>query len=264
MNFAFKTDPWGSEGQKFGIEYWNRNVPENFWFWIKGYPTIEHPTLFTMFALLGAAFLFSKNKNLGIFLILWFGIFFVLYASFYAGSVRYGVDVRYTLSQYPAFILLAAFGMFFIEESFSKNRRLVAIVLVGITILSFYFYLPSISTPANAIEEARQAREYHDFAVANAEKLDENCYVLSHVPSIYLVMNKGSLQTWNGQNTERMKELFERTDCVYFDDGFWCNLEPYKSSVCKHMFDTYNLTEVSRLEERTGHVYTFYKVSSFH
>ncbi|MDI6826241.1 MAG: glycosyltransferase family 39 protein [Candidatus Aenigmarchaeota archaeon] len=261
-----KTDPWGSSGKKFGFDYVIKNAAENALFWIKGYDTIEHPFVFTVFAIIGLIYVAIKERKISIFLGLWFLIFFTIYAFFYAGSVRYGTDVRYSLSGYPPFVLLGGFGLYFIHKLLMKKIRkemLIFALLIFVVMLTFYFYLPSVSTPAEKIVEANQARIYHDRFVEYASKLDKNCYIMSHVPSMYLILDIGSLQTWNGQNENIMKELFEKTDCVIFDDGFWCNIEPYKSSVCKYMFDKYNMTELTSVAVDEGrHSYTLYKVSN--
>jgi 4-amino-4-deoxy-L-arabinose transferase-like glycosyltransferase len=280
--YSFLTESWGSEGQKFAVEYAKKNIPENAWFWINGYKNIEHPFLITAFAVVAAVYLLFASKRIALFLIFWFGMFFVLYGFFYAGSVRYGSDVRYALSGYTPLVLLGGFGLFFVDRtllrfdasrspeamSLRKKHRtksvllnaLAPMVLVALILLSFLMYFTSVATPAVDVMEGTQARTYHDFAVSVAPELADNCYILSHVPSIFLVMGKNSLQTWNGQNSAMMNELFERTDCVIFDDGYWCNLEPYKSSVCKHMFDSYELKLLDTVEEKTGHTYTFYLV----
>jgi 4-amino-4-deoxy-L-arabinose transferase-like glycosyltransferase len=265
VRLAEKIDTWGAEGSKFGLEYTKRNIPENFIFWINGYPTIEHSILITAFALFGLCYYFGKNKNTLLFISAWFMIFFLLYGFFYAGSVRYGVDVRYTLTQYPPLILLAGYGVDGLSKVFSRKgiKHLFDIGLVAVILVSFYlFYLPSIATPADQIREAYGARHYHDFAVNETKNLDSSCYILSHVPSIYLVMDMGSLQTWNGQNQQRMDELFKKTNCVVFDDGYWCTLPPYKESVCKNIFENFKLSEINHfqdtIEQRN---YTFYRVS---
>jgi len=261
-----KTDPWGATGNKFGLEFVVKNASENAIFWIKGYETIEHPFVFTIFAIIGLVYTFINERKIFIFLFLWFFMFFAIYASFYAGSVRYGTDVRYSLSGYPPFVLLGGFGLYFIHKKLTdKVRRdiLIFALLFLAVILTFYFYLPSVSIPADKIVEASQARVYHDRFVEYASNLDKNCYILSHVPSMYLIENVGSLQTWNGQNDDIMRQLFKKTDCVIFDDGFWCNIEPYKSSVCKHMFDRYIITELTSVAVDEGrHSYTLYKVSN--
>jgi len=266
MVHSARTDPWGAKGKKFGLEFAEKNIPTNASFWIMGYETIEHPILFTMFAVIGLIFTIVKKWRLALFLGFWFLMFFFVYAFFYAGSVRYGTDVRYSLSGYPPLILLAGFGLYFLYKTLGKLTKmygLIFLILVAIILISFYFYLPSVSTPAEEIVEANQARTYHDFVVSEASEYSKDCYILSHSPSIFLIMDLGSLQTWYGQNSAKMRELFEKTDCVIFDDNYWCNLEPYKSSVCKHMLDAYDLTLLSSVEAGEGrHTYALYKVSN--
>jgi len=265
IEYADKTDTWGADGKKFGFEYAQKNIPENFWFWVHGYPTIEHPILFTIFALIGAVFCLKKELKKFVVLSSWFLIFFLIYGFFYAGSVRYGVDVRYALNGYPSFILFAGYGIYALSKFFIKKRvnvHIFDIILVAVILSSFiYFYLPSVSTPADKIQDAYGARHYHEFALENAKKLDENCYILSHVPSMYLLIDKASLQTWNGQNEQRMKELFNKTDCVIFDDGYWCTIPPYQESVCKQMFDKYTLKIIDQFNDNVEQkIYTFYRV----
>jgi hypothetical protein len=262
-----KTDPWGSSGKMFGFEFFKENAPTNTWFWTFGYETIEHPLLFTIFALIGFIFTFKKEKGIIFFLGIWFMIFFMVYAFFYAGSVRYGTDVRYSLIGYPPLVLLAGYGVFFLHKNLSKKIKsdllISSIFVLIIFILGFSFYYKSVSTMPNDITEANQARIYHDFVVDYAKNLDKNCYILSHVSSIYLVLGKGSLQTWNGQNEQVMRELFSKTDCVIFDDGFWCNLEPYKSSVCKNIFDKFKITPLDSVTAKEGKpTYTLYKIEN--
>jgi len=119
-----KNDPWGAEGGgKFGLGYLQKNISDNVGFWIAGYPSIEHPFLFTIFALIGLVYSFKKDRKVCLFLLTWFGSFFLLYAFFYAGSVRYGVDVRYALSEYPPLILLAGYGVYAAIRVISKKSK---------------------------------------------------------------------------------------------------------------------------------------------
>jgi hypothetical protein len=276
MKHAFDNDNWGAnDGDKMGLSFFFTNLPINAGYYISGYRTIEHPMLFTALAFLGGAYLLIKDKRSGTFLALWFFGFFLMYCSFYAGSVLYGVDVRYQLNCYMPFILMAAAGANLLTDvpaSIATSRfgkdgykevvsSAIALLMVVFIMLSFYAILPTVSTPAAKIEEARQARDYHQFALEVSNRLAPNCYILSHVPSIYLPLGKISLQTWNGQNTNVMNDIFTKTDCVVFDDGYWCNVDPYKTSVCKSMFDNYDLQYIDSLAEDNGHEYTFYYVS---
>lgn len=246
--YSFLTDPWGSSDGKFGLQYLERNLPENSWFWVAGYPTIEHPLLYTILLIPGIIYLFRNNRILLSGLGIWFFFFFILYVLFYAGSVRYGVDVRYALTGYPAYTIISAYGMYALTRIRFSLSRYLPIILSGVVLASFVFYLPSIMTPAHDIGEARQARLYHDHVLVEARALASDCYIMSHVPSMYLVNGNNALQVWFGQNQEVMDEIFSKTDCVVFDDGFWCWVEPYKSSVCKHMFDGYVLENITSIE----------------
>lgn len=235
---ASKVDTWGSSGEKFGIGYMAKNIPENLVFWINGYPNIEHPLLFTILAVVG---LFVwKRKN--IFLAVWFSAIFLLYSSFYAGSVKYGVDVRYALLQYPPLLMLAAYGMYYATQLKMKMKNfefIATVLLVAAVAVSFLIYLPTVTTPAEKIQEAIQARVYHDFAVQHISSLNKSCFVLSHDPSIYLVAGQPSMQSWMGTDKKIMAEVWNKTDCVIFDTDFWCGIEPYKSSECKTIFTEY-------------------------
>jgi hypothetical protein len=254
---ASKVDTWGSSGDKFGIAYMQKNMPENLAFWINGYSAIEHPLLYTIFAVIGLVM--WKKKN--IFLAIWFGAIFLLYCSFYAGSVRYGVDVRYALLQYPPFLLLAAYGMYSITKLKVKMKNfevVAALLIVAVTASSFFLYLPSIATPADKIQEAIQARVYHDFALEKVSSFGKSCFILSHDPSIYLVAGLPSLQSWMGTDTHTMAEVWNRTDCVILDQDFWCGIEPYKSSECKTILTEYAASvKIADLNSTVGN-YSFY------
>ncbi|MFN6992512.1 MAG: glycosyltransferase family 39 protein, partial [Fervidobacterium sp.] len=96
--YASKVDTWGSDEGKFGIKFAKRNIPENLIFFVNGYYQIEHPLMFTDFAIIGAIYILIKDRRVFVFLFVWFSVFFLLYGFFYAGSTRYGADVRYMLS----------------------------------------------------------------------------------------------------------------------------------------------------------------------
>ncbi|MBI2076288.1 MAG: glycosyltransferase family 39 protein [Candidatus Aenigmarchaeota archaeon] len=260
--YAFLYDQFGSSGDKFSLDHAAKNVPENLGFWVFGYPTIEHPVLFTIFALMGIGYLAKKERRLLLFLGVWFFSFFSLYSFFYAGSVRFGVDVRYILSNYVPFAIAAGFGVLSASQSLGRIAPLLKdksfMVAAALIIISFLFYLPSISTPTEKIEEARQARTYHKFVLDNMPSL-KGCYVMSHVSSIYLMYGVNSLQTWNVNNKERMDTLLQ--GCVIFDDGFWCNIEPYKTSVCRDTFEgKFNITQLTAIKV-DNHDYAFFRVS---
>lgn len=142
-----------------------------------------------------------------------------------------------------------------------RNDVLFTIILLILIFSAFYFLDFHSILVSNELCDYSGAVTYHDFAMRTAEKFDQNCYILTHVPSIYLPMGKNSLQTWFGQNKTVMDKVFRETDCVIFDEGFWCNLEPYKSSVCKYMHDNYNLVVIDNISSH-GNYFTFYYVKN--
>src|SRR3989344_5703177 len=258
-----RTENWGASGPAFAFSYLDKNIHENSQFWFAGgYPNIEHPLLYTILGATGIllAFVLKDNKKkFAYFLVLWFFILFMLYAFFYAGSVKFGTDVRYTLSGYVPLAVLAAIGIYELSMIRKKYEKYISLLIVAIILISFYIlYLPTVATPADKIEEAKQARLYHKFVVEEVRKLPQNCYILAHTPSIYLTEGRNSLQTWYGQNSAVMDELFKKTDCIIFDQNVWCNYVP-EDALCHYVLNNYNLREINSISQY-GHTYTMHYV----
>jgi len=258
-----RIENWGASGPAFAFSYLDKNIPENGQFWFGGgYPNIEHPVFYTALGIIGIILVFAlKNnskKSLDYFLILWFFLLFMLYAFFYAGSVKFGTDVRYTLSGYVPLTILAAIGIYGLSTIKKNYEKYVALLIIAAIFISFYvFYLPTVATPADKIEEAKQARAYHKFVLEEVRKLPEDCYILAHTPSIYLTEGRNSLQTWYGQNYDVMNELLQK-GCVVFDQNVWCNYVP-EDSLCHYILDNYNLQKINSISIH-GHTYTMHYV----
>jgi len=270
FSYASKFESWGARGEKISLKYLAPNLAENTKFWL-GYEhwnkgvwqgkQLYHPLAFTVLAMLGGFYLLKRNRiRIFALLFLWFFSFFVLYLFFYAGSVTYGVDVRYVLSQLPPFSLLAAFGLEAIETA---ARRIIPSrgAFYAACIIPIVFFLPYLSliqTPANEIEEASDARAYHDFAVSFAKNFTEDCYFISHVSSIYSVLNKGHMQIWYVYRPE-FNEII-RKNCVVFDEGEWCAIKVRESGSCG-LFKNYELKLLARFNNtKHNKVYSFYRV----
>lgn len=262
--YASKVDTWGSDEGKFGLKFAKRNIPENLIFFVNGYYQIEHPLMFTIFAALGVISLLMKDRRTFIFLSAWFSIFFLLYGLFYAGSTRYGADVRYMLSVYIPFSLFGGFGLLSINSMLSRifrsETRSIIIIFI-LTLVIFYFYIPTVSMKPNEIVEANQARTYHEFVVDEALKLDENCYILSHTPSIFLILNRPSLQAWFANNEPVMEDVFNRTNCVVFDYNYWCNTPGFKEGICNDILTKYNLETINSINVDSWN-FTMYRIKA--
>jgi 4-amino-4-deoxy-L-arabinose transferase-like glycosyltransferase len=246
-------DPWGSNAGKFGLQYFIKNTADNTLFFFENQ---RYPVFFSVLSLVGFfSLLHQKDKKI-IFLLSWFFAFFIIYLLFHAGSFNYGVDDRFSLNLLPASIIFSAIGI----EALSRKVKLKGIVfdtvliIIILIVLSFLWLYPYTSSVG---QKANVAREQHKFAYETY--IPENCYVMTHVPSMFLVIGRPSLQTWFGQNNNIMDWVYNRTDCVLFYEAYWCGSEPYKSSVCKHMHDNYKL-EVYAKKNLGSRNLTFYRV----
>lgn len=270
--YSWNNDSWGApQGEKVGIQYFASNFSQNAKFWLDykywdefswKNKQLFHPLAFTLLALLGIVYLIIKKKRkILLMLLFWFFSFFFFYTFFYAGSVLYGVDVRYVLTQIPSFCLFGAFGLSFLEHSLKKTRIqknwiFPLVILIPLAFFSPYFNL--IKIPASQIEEARDSRVYHNFAVDFAKSTNEDCYFASHVTSIYAFLGKKHIQTWYSSRSEFEEKL--QNDCVIFDDGYWCQINAKESSACVE-FEKYDLELLSQFkDEKSGKVFSFYKI----
>lgn len=251
---VFKESSWGASGEKFSLEHFQGNFPTNSSFYFNNQ---RFPALFSVFALIGIGYSLKNNKRDALFLGVWFLLFFLIYCFFYAGSYNYGVDVRFSLNTYPPWILLSGYGFYWVSKLLHRflkrkisnlNFKVIAFVSGLVILTQILFFSGFISEFGRKGWDARVA---HDFAVKEVRKFDENCYVFSHVPSMFLVNNVNALQTWNTQNKERVNDIFSKTDCVLFFKGYWCHAEPYKSGICKYVRENYNLTTIS--SKKAGH-----------
>lgn len=240
-------EKWGAPDEKLSLKYLVPNAKINAVFFVEN---TRYPLLFTVLALFGAVFLFAKKKYGPLSLLLsWFAVFFLMYALFYAGSFNFGVDVRYSIPMYAALSSLVGIGAYAIREVLSKKGiKFASVVVTAVILLAFYAFIPYVSAVG---EESWISRTSHDFGIAAAKKAGEQCHVFTHVPSMYLVNNIGALQTRMGSNSDIVEALFKKSDCILFDEGYWCiTVDRYKDGVCQHMHDQYNLTVFNSVTER--------------
>lgn len=282
------SDSWGSSGEKISLHYFSKNASDNSKFFFEN---TRFPALFTILSIVGiAAALFSKNKKELLLILAWFFLFFGIYAVFYAGSFNYGTDVRFSLSLYPPVAMLAAMGLGLLEQLLAKikisppiikyhflklitkkeyfdaekpeKKHLsvwpITIILLLLAVLSALPFFKHISIYG---EEAWDAKAVHDFAAREAEKIrGRGCYVFSHTPSLFMVNGANSLQTYLHEDKRIADEVFKKTDCVFFYEGYWCvNVLAHKNGICRMMHENFELTPYATLKERNK-VFTFYTV----
>lgn len=256
--YMFKEGDWGApNGRKFSLEYLDFNFRDNITFWFNN---TMHPIILTGLSILGVLFLlYEKKIRISLFLLSWFLSFFILFLLFYAGSpLSGGIGHRFVNIYIMSSIILSGYGAYKIDK-FSNNSKQFFIALLSVLAFSFLFCLDFITIPD---KQAQYARDMHDFVMENMHRIDKNCYVFTHNPSIFLVAGRNSLQTWYGQDPRVVDTIFNSTNCVMWLEGVWCLFEPFKSTVCKYMHDNYDLEILARLvrKEPPHETFTIYKV----
>ncbi len=256
LEYANK-DSWGSSGEKLSAQYLEHNFSTNSSFF---YENTRYPLFFTAVAFLGIIYSLRFDIKYSVFLLAWLTTFFTVYLFFYAGSYNSGVDAKYSLAVAAQLSIFAGMGFFFADKSIGKLLPFAPLLIIISIIAAFYFFVPYVT---EVWEESFEARQYHDFALRTAERINSSCYILTHVPSMYIVNGKKSAQNWNVNSPGMMKKILENTDCIVYDEGFWCQIQPYKDEVCESFHKKYNLTLIDTYAvERSQHVYSLFYVQA--
>lgn len=234
-----------------------------------------YPTYFSVFtsviALIGAVAMLWKGgqRRMPILTLgLWIAAFFAFYTAFYAGSVLYGVDVRFMLILYPPIAILSGFGIYWISNAASyklsaqkKGRRrrksqeirrhiiqtLIFIVLIFLfAMLPFYNSVRVISMNTSMMPQEGMPLSATDFIYSNAYKVPSSCLVFSFTPDIWFELNRSSSQIgWFNVNNATLEKFESKYSCVVLDYGYWCSTPGYQNSTCKSDLNAYNTTLIA-------------------
>ncbi len=208
----------------------------------------------TLMAVVGAVLMLLKRVKKGIPLLLlglWIILFHAFYDAFYAGSVRFGVDVRFMLVIYPAMAILAGFGIAQLSADIpdvlglsGRRRRnakwsmieaAIFVVLIALfAALPFYNAL-GITTikPQNMPQEAVPLN-YINFVYQNASIVPSNCLVFTFDPDVWAVQNRSSAQIgFLRANNGSFSGFADRFSCFVVDIGYWCTTPMFKTDICK-------------------------------
>ncbi len=246
------------------------------------YPTISSINLLVL-SILGifTILLLKKIKNkFGILLAMLLPIFiyFLFYTFFYAGSVDYGVDVRFMLELMPFLAILSGIGIlglfntvsFILSKLKLKAAKKLAVlfipifVIVGV-ILPFYFIFPYISLPISQMPQEYFNTQATTFIYNNYQKVPTSCLVFSFTPDIWYTLNRSSAQISymsEGNLTTKMN-TFKNYSCFVFDYGYWCTTPEYHNSSCGTQLYSYNLSVLATQRNSEGSNFTLYKINNF-
>ncbi len=257
---AVSSENWGASGAKFSLSYMfsppGYNLKANGLFYLnnKGFPV-----LFTLLAVWGAiaASGWKKKIVIGLWFLLFWGVFIV----FYAGSYTYGADNRFSLVSYMPLAIFSGLGVGWIHQKLKKissNRWVTAIPAV-IIVFVFTAFLPLIRASG---EEAWAARADHLYAQKFADLVPTNSLILTHNPNLFMLWGKNAAQASLLTTDPAFLDnsLAQFSGGVYFHFNFWCNVDdPLQKQFCQNILDNFQTELIKEYRER-DYRFALYKV----
>lgn len=252
--YAVSGHSWGAEGSKFSLEFLGNNLSINGMYYLNDR---HFPVLLTILAALG---LFCSRRLIRwrLLLLCWFLLFWGIFLFFYAGSYRYGADVRFAVVSFMPFAVLAGMGGGWIRDRLdagtSEGRTgrsgLAIAFVVLIMLFAFIKFMPLISRVG---QEAWGSRYDHKYAKEFIGKIPERSIVLTQNPTMLLLWNQNAIQTYAGINNPGLiKDLMKRYQGhVYFHYNYWCNTKNKRNRrLCQGIKDKYHLEEIAKAKEQ--------------
>jgi 4-amino-4-deoxy-L-arabinose transferase-like glycosyltransferase len=259
--WAVRHEGWGAgEGGKFSWSVVRGNAETNFGYYVGAE---DFPWLFTAFALVGLFFPGNPGRRRQSFtLLVWFALLFGIFIPFYAGSYRYGADVRFSLVSAAPLAALAGAGLAAATarlRAIQPNARVLALAPYALVLYAFSAYLPLARSIGR---ESWASRADHEVALRVAGEVPEDSIVLTHNPGMLQVMGRSAAQTSLATyQPERVDDFFRRfSGGVYFHYSFWCNVpDPVQNEFCANVLKTYGTRVV--FEESAGfYRYVLYRL----
>jgi 4-amino-4-deoxy-L-arabinose transferase-like glycosyltransferase len=236
--WAVRNENWGSgEESKFSLRAARANAKTNLAYLVEGR---DFPSLYTLFAALGLFYPGRRRESLV--LLVWFSLLFGIFLPFYAGSYRYGADVRFAFVSSAPLSALAGGGLAWIASWLRRRLaapRVLAAAPYVLVICAFSPYLPFTRAIG---PESWGSRADHASAVRASAELPEESIVLTHNPGMLLVLGRSAVQTSVATyQPTRIGDFFRRfPGGVYFHYSFWCNVpDPVQNEFCTKVLATY-------------------------
>ncbi|OEU52344.1 MAG: hypothetical protein BA861_03155 [Desulfobacterales bacterium S3730MH5] len=272
--YAVSGHTWGAEGGKFSLNFFWNNLYANGAYYLNN---LHFPVLLTALAIIG---LLCSRELLRwrLLIFLWFLFFWGIFLFFYAGSYRYGADVRFSLLSFMPLSILAGLGGGFILKKMGKTvsgfktrdagcghlgSRILqhgASIIVLVMLLSFLEFLPLVRRVG---QEAWGARHDHRYAREFIDKIPRRSIVLTQNPTMLLLWGQNAIQTYAGINDPGLIEhlMKKYQGHVYFHYNYWCNTKNERNRrLCRAIKEKYRLTEIARAYEQ-DYEYGLYQMS---
>jgi hypothetical protein len=259
--FAMGDQSWGATGAKFSTEFFWNNLSVNGPYYLNN---DLFPAAFTALAVVGLLFA-RLDLRWRLMVFVWFLLFWGIFLFFYAGSYKYGADVRFALVSFMPIAVLAGMGGERIRSwigragSVGVNGKAAGVMIVLVLIFTWMPYVPLVRAVG---QEAWGARYDHHHAREFIKKIPPRSIVLSHNATMFLVWGQNAIQAYAGaRNPEIVQNLMETYQGhVYFHYSYWCNIPTDGNrQLCEAVMARYNMEEIASASEQT-YRYGLYKM----
>ncbi|MEJ2306143.1 MAG: glycosyltransferase family 39 protein [candidate division WOR-3 bacterium] len=255
--YSVRGQSWGAQGAKFSLNYLPYNLATNLSFY---FINRHFPLIFSIFAIIGLVFYKNQLKN-KLVLLVWFLTFWGVFLFFYAGSYRFGQDVRYSILSYPALSLFSGLGLSYLATRLKNKIKSIKALMTFLIIFNFTWFLPFIKAEG---EEAWAARNGHRYAIEFAQLLPPNSIIFTHTPNVFLLNKKSAIQssaaTYNPGTMERLAVRFKGG--VYVHYNYWSNVnDPAQRSFTENILNKYDYKTIKEYHYR-DFKYALYKITN--
>lgn len=260
---SIRSEDWGAiSGPKFSFDFFKDNLWTNALFYIEN---DKFPVVFTLFFFMGIVLPLENLKQTGdinrrrinfhwkakIIALIWFILFWGIFLFFYAGSYKYGTDVRFSLVSYMPIALLAGYGAAAVCRILNENTKFKHSAVAACIFILFCFtgFLPHVRA---VTLEGWSARADHAFAEEISKKLPFNSIVLTYNPNMFLVWGNNAAQAaFAIYHPEFIDYCFKRyTGGVFFYFNCWCNIKDTSQSLlCKEILNKYHTKRIMAHQE---------------
>ncbi|MBW8003174.1 MAG: glycosyltransferase family 39 protein [Planctomycetes bacterium] len=255
--YMVRGQDWGSGGAKFAMDHLAGNFRVNSMFYLDNE---RFPLLFSILGVIGLLFYKNKSYIKGKAIILcWFLLFWGIFLFFYAGSYKFGQDVRFSVLSYVPFSIFVGLGVSFIRNLLGTKVKSISLVLILLIILNFTWFLPFTRAVG---DEAWASRIGHKYAVEFARLLPENSIVFTHNPNIFLLNRQSAIQsstaTYNSRIVRRYLDQFKGG--VYVHYNYWSNVnDPTQKVFTENILNRYDCQTIKEYHYR-NFKYGLYKI----
>jgi 4-amino-4-deoxy-L-arabinose transferase-like glycosyltransferase len=247
--YAVSGYSWGAEGPKFAWSFFTENIVTNGPYYFNNR---EYPAFFTFLGLLGLLGSSRVDPRWRVLIFLWFLFFWTIFLFFYAGSYRYGADVRFALVTFMPLAVLAGMGGSVLRDQLARslNGSTSTSLVVALAVALFIGFLPLVRLEG---QEGWGARFDHKYARQFIDAIPRRSVILTQVPTMFLLWGQGAIQTYAGINhPDLIASLMAKYQGhVYFHYNFWCNAESKENAaMCQMIGERYNVEEIGLAREQ--------------